>query len=86
MNVALPMGDQIVIDSNIVLIENRKRDFAKKFGEAKFKEHAPVNEDEFKIDREEPKANIATFDKVEYNRKKMLMEHNRRFYMPAPRI
>ena len=85
MNFALPMGDQIVIDANIVLIENRKKEFAKKFGEAQFKEQAPVNEDDFMIDRDEPKANNATFDKVEYNRLKMLEEHNRRFYNPAPR-
>ena len=57
MSVVLPMGDQIVINANKVLIEGRKKDFEKKFQEAKRKDAVDLDESEFNIDAEESKAN-----------------------------
>ena len=80
MSVELPMGDQIVINANKVLIEGRKKDFEKKFQEAKRKDAIDIDENEFNIDVEETKANQTTFDSVDYNRRRVLEEHQRRFY------
>ena len=57
MSVALPMGDEIVINANKVLIGERKKEFEKKFQEAKRKDAADLDESEFNIDAEESKAN-----------------------------
>ena len=84
MQVELPMGDQIVINANKVLIEGRKKDFERKFQEAKRKESADLDESAFNIDAEEAKANLTIFDSVDYNRRRMLEEHHRRFYLPQP--
>ena len=80
---SIPLGNLIVINSNIVLIENRKKAFESKFKSVLLKQNdVVVDEDGLEIPNDEPTAQEPVFNRVEFTRKKMLEEHNRRFYMP----